>query len=324
MGRGPRLTAVLLLITTGGRAAVPATASPCKIGQISYDGFGHQLESKMSCLAAAVHLGAEYIHVPFRGRAHGEDVKGQEQFMGFATMFRKLSPPMRTVPRKPSSAPTWPFNKPCRFCLARGNLSSTCAQTHYLPSWIRKAETNLTFRREACNDHSVFVSDNCYDFLNCHPEWPAVWLRARSVMHQLYTSVPKPDPAWTERLSPSEESAWGGRIVLHARLGDVGERALPVGYYARAVETIRTEMREAKRGPPLFRVQTNGLPGDVDLLHRHGFGANATDVCSRPRPVTRGPAPLLTTTLHAFSGGCGLQPVFDKSAATLKSGARLS
>ena len=219
--------------------------------------------------------------------------------MGFSTMFRTIrSGSMRLVPRKPSSSPTWPFSKPCRFCLGRGNLSNACANTHFAPSWIRKMESNRSFRMSTCDESSVFTSDNCYDFLNCHPSWPAVWLRARSVMHQLYRSVPKPDPDWTERLSPQGANAWGARVVLHARLGDVGERALPVGYYSRAIEIIRAESRVAQGRPPLFRVQTNGLPGDVDLLARHGFGANATDVCSsQPMHPAVCSMRLLTTAL---------------------------
>ena len=93
------------------------------VGQVSQDGFGHQLESKLTCFAASLLVpGAEYVHVPFRGIAHGEDVKEFERLMGFGRFFRTLnksksnpSGGLRQRLRAPSHSSSWPFKRPCRY-----------------------------------------------------------------------------------------------------------------------------------------------------------------------------------------------------------------
>ena len=68
----------------------------------------------------------------------------------------------RMLPRKPSSRATWPFPKPCLFCMNRGNLSRTCETTHDVPSWLKQVETNSSFRAHRCKSCAdVYVSDNC-------------------------------------------------------------------------------------------------------------------------------------------------------------------
>ena len=273
--------------------ACSTTPGLCAIGQQSYDGFGHQLESKFTCIAAALIVGAEYVHVPFRGKAHGENVTEVEHFMGFASIFRTLNLSTGSLSmrlRAPSPSSAWPFKRPCRYCMNKGNLTDTCGLTYHKPSWLRRAESESAFRASTCCKDTVFVADNCNDVFNCHPDWPGLWLRALPILHHLYYRIPKPNPAWTERapLAPlprargshASPSLWGAKVAIHVRLGDVNERALPVGYYARAVEALRTELSGGSfGGPPLFRIQTNGLPADISMLRRKHRGAlNGSDV----------------------------------------------
>ena len=42
------------------------TPAPCRITQRGWDGFGHQLDGKLTCIAAAAALSIEYVHVPFK------------------------------------------------------------------------------------------------------------------------------------------------------------------------------------------------------------------------------------------------------------------
>ena len=244
------------------------TPGVCRIGQQSFDGFGHQMESKLTCIAAALALGLEFVHLPFVGKAHGEDPREMERFMDLGRFFRPLARPMRRVKRYPSSWSTWPFAGPCRFCMNSANLSHTCDQTHFAPSWLRKIETNRSFRADACCAERVYVADNCFDFMNCHADWPGLWYRARPAMQAHYHAVPKPLAAWTEGFqSPPREH--GPNVVLHVRLGDVGERRLPPGYYSRAVRAVRAEFGGDGRAPPLFRLQTNGWPENLRTLFEH-------------------------------------------------------
>ena len=105
--------------------ATQCTPGVCRIGQQSFDGFGHQMESKLTCIAAALALSLEFVHLPFVGKAHGEDPREMERFMDLGRLFRPLARPMRKVKRYPSSWSTWPFATPCRFCmkLNSANLS---------------------------------------------------------------------------------------------------------------------------------------------------------------------------------------------------------
>lgn len=244
------------------------TPGVCQIGQQSFDGFGHQMESKLTCIAAALALGLEFIHLRFIGKAHGEDPQEMERFMDLGRIFHPLARPMRQFKRFPSSWSTWPFATPCRYCMNSANLSRTCELTHLAPSWLRKIETNQTFRADVCCAERVYVADNCFDFMNCHADWPGLWYRARPLMQTHYHAAPKPLAAWTEGFQPPREH--GATVVLHVRLGDVGERRLPPGYYSRAVRAVRAELGGGLVGaPPLFRLQTNGWPENLRTLIEH-------------------------------------------------------
>lgn len=129
----------------------PCPPSACRITQTSFDGFGHQLEAKLSCIAAAAALNLTYFHAGFKGHAHGEDAREQEAFMSFGTLFPVLNKSrMAVVTRKPSSTSTWPFARPCRYCQSKANLSHACAKTHHAPGWLMKAATSAKFREEVC------------------------------------------------------------------------------------------------------------------------------------------------------------------------------
>ena len=296
----PALEAAPITMKERAIAQCSTAQGVCAIGQQSYDGFGHQLESKFTCIASALVVGAEYVHVPFRGKAHGEDVKEFEDLMGFASTFRTVnrtgnqSKRLSIRQRAPSPSSAWPFKRPCRYCMNKGNLSETCRLTYHKSSWLRRVESEPSFRASACCADTVFVADNCYDVFNCHLDWPGLWHRALPLVHSLYFRTPKPSPAWTEGvtegallLAPLQEHArssaatrWGAKVAIHLRLGDVNERALPVGYYARAVEALRRELSGSTfGGPPLFRIQTNGLPADVSMMRRkHRSALNTSDV----------------------------------------------
>ena len=143
------------------------------------------------------------------------------------------------------------------------------------------AETNRSFRASQCCAEQVLVSDNCFDFFNCHEDWPRLWHRVQLKMRAHYLAVTKPKPAWTEGLAllqPSLNLArpYGATVVMHVRLGDASERRLPMGYYIRAILALRAELSKDGRGPPIFRLQTNGLPANLRPLLQHP-AINGTD-----------------------------------------------
>ena len=258
----------------------------------------------MSCVAAAAMLGLEYVHVAFKGRAHGESVAAVEQLLALHRSFRVFdAAQMDTHARRPGATATWPFRLPCRHCMGRANLSRACAETWGAPGWLARAAFNSSFRATHCCDQRVWVADSCYDFLHCHPSWPRAWLLSKPTMQAAYAAAPKPPPRWLEGLparpplaaaqpgsqpgpglapaatqpAATQPARWGARVALHLRLGDVGSRLLPLGYYGRAVQWLRREAtaeggatKSGLKGkgrprprPPLFRVQTNGRPEEV-------------------------------------------------------------
>ena len=134
----------------------------------------------MSCVAAAAMLGLEYVHVAFKGRAHGESVAAVEQLLALHRSFRVFdAAQMDTHARRPGATATWPFRLPCRHCMGRANLSRACAETWGAPGWLARAAVNSSFRATHCCDQRVWVADSCYDFLHCHPSWPRAWLLSK-------------------------------------------------------------------------------------------------------------------------------------------------
>jgi len=69
----------------------------CMISSQGGDGMGHQLESKLSCIAVARFLGMEYIHNPLLGNAHGLNSTKMEDFLNLGMPYRHFN---RSTKRK--------------------------------------------------------------------------------------------------------------------------------------------------------------------------------------------------------------------------------
>ena len=243
----------------------------CLVASRSFDGLGHQLEAKLSCIAATRHFGFEYVHAAFKGKAHRENLGSLERTLlpGFASAFRRYDRQrMQSRPRAPAFARTFPFLRPCT-CCTPPPLSSSCSALGWgndtrssSDSWLLQAATNLSFRRSTCCGDTVHVADNCFDFLYCHPDWPGIWTNVLPDVHRMFgkLSLPADDAA-------NGSSRWGATVVLHIRCGDAFERALPIAYYARAIREMRETLgRGQHTRPPLFRVQTDAPGVHIETL----------------------------------------------------------
>ena len=124
------------------RSRPPPTCTPssrCRIAQRARDAVGHQLESKLSCVAAAALLGLDYVDIPFV-RVRGWDAS-LEGVVDFAQAFPSRPPGAPTHHRRPGSSSWWP--------LATGPLETICGLTDIADSWFRKIERrNVT----CCNE----------------------------------------------------------------------------------------------------------------------------------------------------------------------------
>jgi hypothetical protein len=120
-------------------AVLPHECVPgsCKLSSGSWDGFGHQLDAKLSCIASAAQLGMEYIHVPFRGHAHGEALRLLDELLAFNRSFRAFEVGMRTNWRQRAAPSWWP---------APYGRKRACDSHVYHMSWLRLFETNASWR----------------------------------------------------------------------------------------------------------------------------------------------------------------------------------
>ena len=219
------------------RAASACTPGRCRIASRGRDAFGHQLEAKLSCVAAARLLGLDYIDIPFARTGKSWDV-ALADVVDLAGAFPGWVPHSTpTHHRRPASSLWWP--------MATGPLAKVCQRADLADSWFSRVERrNLT-----CCQELVYVSNNCFDVFNCHPRWPHLWKSVAPSLRRLY----RPHP-----LQLGERSA-ASRVALHVELrGDLQLR-LSAGYYARAIKTLRTELTREGRAPPTFRIE--GLDG---------------------------------------------------------------
>jgi hypothetical protein len=165
---------------------MPCVQDTCKLSSGSWDGFGHQLDAKLSCIAVAAHLGIEYIHVPFRGHAHGtrSQMEALESMLGFNESFRQSDPGLRIQPRQRAAPSWWP---------APYGRSGACSGKPYQLGWLRQMELlhNNASWAPCCKD-VLYHNDNCWDYFHCHPDWPGIWETVAPTIKSIYSSRPKP------------------------------------------------------------------------------------------------------------------------------------
>tara|TARA_B110001452_G_scaffold152919_1_gene127240 strand:- start:149 stop:1267 length:1119 start_codon:yes stop_codon:yes gene_type:complete len=227
---------------------------------------GHQLDAKLSCVAVAAALGLDYVHVPFRSTStkpgkptvYWDDAKPLEGFYAFDQLYPVWRSGMRSRSRFPTSPAWWPFNT--------GNFNSdlngACSAAHFDQSWFRLVEKG----EQTCCKEYVYSSDNCWDYFNCHADWPGIWDRVAPRLRAHYNAVAKPDPLWhtgwpTTFAEAAGQSGPRTNVVLHYRRGDVRFLRLPKEYYANAIRSLRAELPN-----PRFRIQTDGTPDELQPL----------------------------------------------------------
>lgn len=243
----------------------------CQLSSASSDGFGHQFDAKLSCIAVAHRIGMKYVHVPFRGNAHGESsLAPLEALVGLNQSFwtGRTSAGLRWNWRQRAAPAWWP---------APYGRRGACSGKPYLYSWLLLmdlARHNASAHRPAlCCTNVLYTNDNCWDYFNCHPHWPGLWNDVKPRVQQAYFSTPKPDPEWLhgfELQQPNVQQrvrAPGSavRVAVHARFDDVGHNRLPPTWYAKAI-TQALDSVAAGRQHAIVRIQTNGKPRDVEPI----------------------------------------------------------
>ena len=132
----------------------------CAITSYGKDGFGHQVEGKLSCIIASeLHPRLEYVHIPFENFEHTPDLVDSANFfvnLGYGSASEK------------------------DFNFTREIKSQS--------SWIRKA----AYEKFDCKSNVLYAVDNCWDLTYQLPmvlELDSI----RPHLQKLYFSTPKPN-----------------------------------------------------------------------------------------------------------------------------------
>ena len=133
----PQLMAATLRVRMAERRERQAQVLPhecrpgvCQLSSASSDGFGHQFDAKLSCIAVAQRIGMKYVHVPFRGNAHGESsLAPLEALVGLNQSFwtGRTSAGLRWNWRQRAAPAWWP---------APYGRRGACSGKPYLFSWL--------------------------------------------------------------------------------------------------------------------------------------------------------------------------------------------
>ena len=243
----------------------------CQLSSASSDGFGHQLDAKLSCIAVAHRIGMRYVHVPFRGSAHGENLAPLEVHVGLNRSFQLNS--IGDHPRwnsRQRAAPSWwpaPYGR-----------HGACSGKPYLYSWLLQMDlvrhNASAYRPALCCTNVVYINDNCWDYFICHPHWPGLWNDVKPRVQQAYFSTPKPDPEWLHGFELQQPNARqrvqalrsAVKVVVHARFDDVAHNRLPPNWYANTIKQALQSVAAGRRQHAVVRIQTNGKPRDIEPI----------------------------------------------------------
>jgi hypothetical protein len=111
----------------------------CMISATGADGFGHQFESKLSCMAVAEDIGLDYIHIRFVSMEHSQNGSSFDDYLGLSTLHA-----------------SWQlhFLREMRQVAWVGKCKRK--------SWLRDVANGKTCKHDG---RTVYMGDNCWDFL---------------------------------------------------------------------------------------------------------------------------------------------------------------
>jgi len=208
----------------------------CMISATGTDGFGHQLESKLSCMAVAEDIGLDYIHVPFGSMEHGQNGSSLNEYLGLSTLHASWQP---------------------RF-LREMRQVAWVGKCHG-KSWLRDVANGKTCKRDG---RTVYIGDNCWDYFYCNGAWPDQWLKVQPRVQQAFLDASK-----AYSVDDEGKNSTTTHVVLHVRRGDGIQ--LPLDYFERVINILAREL-QTDGTYAIFRVQTDGNKQDFKRFEERG------------------------------------------------------
>ena len=181
----------LIFLIPGAYSLQRESYKECLVTAVGKDGFGHQLEGKMSCIIAdLLHPRISYIHIPFHRMEH---VKNSVDFELKAEKFANLA---------------WGSHNITDLDFDYRTITMTN------PTWIH----GVVLKKNGCKVDVLYVLDNCWDTIYRSPLVRHID-RGRHSLREKYFSSPKPETGFnTSRKN----------VVVHIRRGDAESRILPI------------------------------------------------------------------------------------------------
>ena len=236
--------------------------APCLVSSRGTDGVGHQIESKISCLAVAAARPHElaYAHIPLTSLEHGAEASELEEFFGIS----------RAIAAEGGLAPfATEFDGSTMEVRKRGPLPyiGRCGQQSWFEDGVRlqQCAEAATVSSAAGDKAAVFTADNCWDAFYCALR--GAWgeeeaKRLRSVMRDAVTPALRSAlPLLADDAPTTANDSERLRIVAHVRRGDAEDRARNSGG---GLSFHSTVLRSIVRA-----LESRGIPADV-IVHTDG------------------------------------------------------
>lgn len=208
------------------------------------DGVGHQIEAKLSCLAAAVTLNMTYVHFPIERLEHGTDPTRMEDLFGLSRTIAKLFSHHKNVTADYDGFAT----EYDPSIMERADRSPVpwvghCNEANWFDYKLQEGLDQCDYSGSKIQVHT---NDNCWGYFWCHTNvLPSLW--QESIVPVLRESF----------LEPFQTAGTGRKkeigtlyVAIHFRRGDVSPlRSVPYRWY----RTVLNKVIEAAKARNISR-----------------------------------------------------------------------
>lgn len=206
----------------------------CRISQEGWDGFGHQLEGKLSCIIASfIDPRVAYVHHPFNNFEHSDLLPNKSE--SFLSIFNSY--PLRSELLSQKDIKLY-------------NTRLTDAAPDF---WLSMVNNNSV---HVCNNSAIYSFDNCWIYIY-HPKIVKK-LYDKTILdpiRTLYHANSKPQPFFDSNRF---------NIVIHIRRCDAGKRILDKSFYISAIryfnssyKTLLDKNSNKTKSLPMFWIESD-------------------------------------------------------------------